>query len=112
MRLGLIAVVLVLPLFGCGASIPVFHRTPIDMVVSVVSGRDCSIVNLDKGEQYCSPREPPLQRPVFCTRSLGVADCWADPENLPGHPREVADGPRRLTREQEKQRTHSWPGLW
>ena len=25
------------------------------------------------------------------------ADCWDDPAKLPGHPREIADGPRVLT---------------
>src|SRR5258707_269478 len=94
-----------------GASIPVFHRTPLDMVVSVVSGRDCSVVHLDKGEQYCHPKERPPAQPVFCTRSLGVVDCWEDPSLLPGRPREVADGPRSLTPEQEADRTKRWPGL-
>jgi hypothetical protein len=95
-----------------GASIPVFHRTPLDMAVSIASGRDCSVVNLDRGEQYCRPREEAPARPAFCTRSLGVADCWQDPDKLLGHPREIADGPRTLTPEQEKQRTRWWPGLW
>jgi len=94
------------------ASIPVFHRTPVDLVVSAVTGRDCSVVHLDRGERYCYPREPAPEPPVFCTRSLGVADCWADPMNLPGHPREIADGPRALTVEQEMERTSRWPGLW
>lgn len=95
-----------------GASLPVFHRTPLDMAVSLASGRDCSVVNLDRGVRYCQPRELAPERPLFCTRSLGVPDCWASPEKLPGHPRQIADGPWRLTAEQEKQRTRWWPGLW
>ena len=95
-----------------GASVPVFGRTPVDMVVSVASGRDCSVVNLDKRERYCRTREKPPETPVFCTRSLGVVDCWEDPALLPGNPREVADGPRALTPEQERERTRRWPGLW
>jgi hypothetical protein len=128
MRSGVLPLVLVLlVLSGCGphtpviaaalvvatgASIPVFHRTPVDMVVSAATGRDCSVVNLDRGERYCRPAERAPETPVFCTRSLGVADCWNDPAKLPGHPREIADGPRVLTVEQEDDRTRWWPGLW
>jgi hypothetical protein len=95
-----------------GASIVAFHRTPVDMAVSAATGRDCSAVYLDKGERYCRPKDQAPETPVFCTRSLGVADCWADPRKLPNHPREIADGPRSLTQEQEADRTKRWPGLW
>ena len=93
-----------------GAKLLIFHRTPFDMAVSAVSGRDCSVVYLDRLEAYCRPRELAPERPVFCTRSLGVPDCWADPAKLPDHPREIADGPRTLTPEQD--RAGRWPGLW
>jgi hypothetical protein len=126
MRVGLALSVLVPPLLlaGCGpvapvaagvvsgASIPVFGRSPVDMAVSAASGRDCSVVNLDKGEKYCRTREQPPETQPFCTRSLGVPDCWAEPDKLPGHPHQIADGPRALTAEQEKDRTKWWPGLW
>ena len=129
MRPSLIPTLLLLPLVltGCGTdaaieiplgvglavgSIAVFHRTPVDMVVSAVSGRDCSVVNLDKGARYCLAREPPPEPPVFCTRSLGVADCWEDGSRLPNRPREIADGPRTLTRDQERGRTRQGFGLW
>jgi hypothetical protein len=95
-----------------GASIPIFHRSPIDMAVTAATGRNCSVVWLDRGEAYCRPREPEPEPPEFCSRSLGVVDCWIDPEKLTDHPREVADGPRVLTREQERDRTRWLPGLW
>jgi hypothetical protein len=95
-----------------GASVPVFGRTPVDMVASGVSGRDCSVVHLDRGERYCRAAEKPPETPVFCTRSLGVPDCWNDPSLLPDTPHELADGPRTLTPEQEKDRTKRWPWLW
>jgi hypothetical protein len=41
-----------------------------------------------------------------------VPDCWKDPSKVPNNPREIADGPRELTPDQEKQRTAGWPGLW
>jgi hypothetical protein len=58
----------------------------------------------------CS-QEPPPPLPKFCTRSLGVVDCWADPTALSNQPHEVADGPRVLTPLQEADRTKRWPGL-
>jgi hypothetical protein len=99
-------------LLASGASLPVFHRTPLDMLVSAASGRDCSVVHLDRVERYCHPKERPPEQPVFCTRSLGVADCWEDPSHLPNKPREIADGPRSLTPDQDADRKKRWPGLW
>jgi hypothetical protein len=128
MRTAFTLSVLVLPLIvtGCGPEAPVaagavalagagsvllFQRTPIDMAVSVVTGRDCSVVHLDRREGYCRPKELAPETPVFCTRSLGVPDCWEEPSKVPNHPRELADGPRALTPAQESARTSRWLGL-
>jgi len=89
-------------------SIAVFGRTPVDAVVSLVSGRDCSVVRLEKHQSYCRSEEPIPEEPVFCTRSLGRVDCWKDPAALPGKPTGVADGPVALTPAQEKDRTKGW----
>jgi hypothetical protein len=94
------------------ASVTVFGRGVGDMAVSALSGRDCSIVHLDAGQTWCRPPEPPPSQPRYCTRSLGVVDCWADPAMLPGHPPEVADGPRTLTAAQERNRTAPWLSKW
>ena len=123
MRPGRFPLVLIplLLLAGCGVevvagaavgSIAIFHRSPLDMAVSAATGRDCSVVYLDKGERYCRPKDLPPEPPLFCSRSLGVPDCWADPAKLPNTPKEIADGPRALTPEQEADRTKWWPGLW
>ena len=120
------ALCLILLLAGCGftpeqiltgvggglvGSIAVMHRSPFDAVYSVVAGKDCSVVRLDEGKSYCRPVEPLPEPPSYCTRSLGVADCWRDPAALPDHPAELADGPRVLTPEQEADRTRRWPNL-
>ena len=94
------------------ASIPIFHRSPLDMLVSAASGRDCSVVNLDNRERYCRPRDRAPTTPEFCTRSLGTPDCWEDPSTLPTHPHDIADGPRTLTEDQEADQTKVWPWLW
>ena len=93
------------------ASVVVFGRAIPDLVVSAVSGRDCSVVRLDQGKSYCRPEEPPPPVPPYCTHSLGVVDCWVNPEAFTNPPPEVADGPRTLTPAQEANRTHRWPSL-
>jgi hypothetical protein len=92
------------------ASIAVLGRGVGDVVVSGVTGKDCSVVRLEQGKTYCKPQQPPPRPPPYCTRTLGSIECWSNPEALPGPPREVADGPRALTAEQEADRTKRWPG--
>ncbi len=93
------------------AAIPVVHRDVFDVVWSTLTGRDCSIVRLDRGQSYCRPIEPPPAPPPYCTRSLGNVDCWRDPAAVSNLGPEVADGPRSLTPAQEYDRTRRWPPL-
>ena len=90
------------------ASVAVLQRSPIDLGVSLVTGKDCSIVRLDRGQTYCAPPVPATTRPQFCSRSLGQVDCWANPEAFTNRPTEVADQPVP-TAEQEKYRLARWP---
>ena len=53
------------------ATVTVFGRGVADIGVSAITGRDCSIVRLDKGQTYCAPRYLGPDEPAFCTRSLG-----------------------------------------
>ncbi len=93
-------------------SVVVIGRTPVDAAVSLASGRDCSIVRLDRGQSYCRPVEPSPAPPPYCTRSLGRVDCWREPPLALPLQRGVADGPTALTAEQEAHRTRRWPGLF
>lgn len=90
------------------ASIVVFGRGIPDLAISAISGRDCSIVRLDRGLTYCAPRDGAGPPEPFCTRSLGVVDCWADPAALPALQREVLDRPGP-TAAQERYRRAPWP---
>jgi hypothetical protein len=90
-------------------SVAVIGRTPIDALVSVVSGKDCSAVRLEQGKSYCRPTEPLPDAPSYCTRSLGVVDCWRDPSAVVDLAPEVADGPRVLNAAQEANRIRRWP---
>ena len=93
-------------------SIAVIGRTPVDAVVSVVSGRDCSVVRLDRGLGYCRPEEAPPVAAPYCTQSLGRVDCWRQPPLAIPLRQGVADGPQALNAAQEANRTRRWPGLW
>ncbi len=95
---------------GTGASLVAIQRTPVDAVVSLVTGRDCSIARMER-EAYCR-EDPPPRPPPYCTRSLGMADCWTRPDPFGMSQRELADGPRELTPAQEANRTRRWPGLF
>ncbi len=80
-------------LFVNGGSIMLIGRTPADVVVSAITGSDCSVVHIDSGQPYCRTDIPPALQP-FCTRSLGTVDCWTNgpPPQTPAQ-RQVADSP-------------------
>ena len=92
-------------------SVAAIGRTPVDAAASLATGRDCSVVRLDRGLGYCRPVEPPPAPPPYCTRSLGRVDCWREPPLALPVQRGVADGPAALTAEQEAHRTRRW-GFW
>lgn len=100
----------VVPVAGAfGADVAILHRTVLDTIYSALTGRDCSMVRLDRGESYCKPVDPPVPPIPYCTRSLAGVDCWAHPELMPGIPAQVAQGPHELTREQDRIRLARWP---
>ena len=90
------------------ASVVVFGRGVVDIGVSAVTGRDCSIVRLDRRQTYCAPRDTPFDPGPICTRSLGVVDCWSDPADLPPMSHTVGDTPVPNVA-QERYRRARWP---
>lgn len=93
-----------LPLAGCAdalgpavavnaGSLMVIGRTVPDAVVTLATGRDCSIANLDRWEPYCRPSVEATAPPALCTRSLGAVDCWEPAQLGPVPLRTIADGP-------------------
>lgn len=106
---GCVAATVIPVVAGVGADIAIFHRSLPDMLYSAVTGRDCSVVRLDRNESYCRPVDPPVAPAPYCTRSLAGIDCWAHPEQIPGIPMQVAQGPWTLTPEQERLRLARWP---
>ena len=92
------------------ASVTLVGRSVPDILVSGVTGRDCSIVRIDRGLSYCGPRQEAPGPPPYCTRSIGSVDCWVTrPASIPMQ-RGVVDGPASLNPAQEADRTAWWPG--
>ena len=90
------------------ATVTVFGRGIVDIGVSAVSGRDCSVVRLDKGQTYCAPRIEVARPQPYCTRTLGTVSCWDDPRLLPRPQPEVGDTPP-ATEDQLRYRAARWP---
>ena len=90
------------------ASVTVLGRGLGDVGVSAITGRDCSVVRLDTGKTYCAPRvDTPAPQP-FCTRTIGVVNCWADPYLVPQSQHGVAESPPP-TEDQLRYRSARWP---
>jgi hypothetical protein len=102
------APLLAIPAAVEAVSLRAFGRTTGDALVSLVTGEDCSIARIGRGEAYCG-QDPAPAPPPLCTRSLGAVDCWTvPPPALPPY-RGVADGPATLSPAQENDRI-GWTG--
>lgn len=88
------------------ASVVVFGRGVGDIGVSAITGRDCSIVRLDRGLTYCADTSSPVPARL-CTRTLATVDCWTETAAPPGR-RTVADAPEP-TAAQARYRAAPWP---
>jgi hypothetical protein len=85
------------------------HRTVPDAVISLLSGKDCSMVRLDENKSYCRAPHPIPPPPPYCTRTLGDVTCWRDPQDLPDHAPQVAEGAQTLSSAQLANRDRRWP---
>ncbi len=94
------------------ASVSVFHRDIVDFVVSAVTDEDCSIVHIDRNQRYCRPPDPPSAPPLYCTRTIGVPNCWASPTLFRDPPPGLAGGPWALTPQQEADRNSPFSPFW
>ena len=60
------------------------EKTIMDHVISLSSGKDCSAVNLEKGQYYCAEDEPTINQEIFCYNTLGSVTCYAKPDPYKG----------------------------
>lgn len=102
------APLLAIPAAVEAVSLRALGRTTGDALVSLVTGEDCSIARIGRGEAYCGRDDAPAPPPM-CTRSLGSVDCWTVPPAAYPPYRGVADGPASLTEAQENNRI-GWAG--
>jgi hypothetical protein len=73
------------------ASYAVLQRGVFDTIYSLVTGKDCSVLNIERRGEYC--RSEPVAEPIaFCTRTIGAVDCWTV-ANPYGPQRAVTDIP-------------------
>ena len=110
-----------LPLAGCAVTpdaagtavrepaAATIHRSPLDTVCSLFTGRGCSVVRPNQGNADCRSAAAKPETSTFCTRTLGSVNCWQDPDTVPGHPHGLADSPAALTPEQEADRLRISP---
>ncbi len=97
------APLLAIPAAVEAVSLRAFGRTTGDSIVSLVTGEDCSIARIGRGEAYCGRDDAPPPQPM-CTRSLGSVDCWTVPPAAWPAYRGVANGPSSLSEAQENNR--------
>lgn len=88
---------------GCVAAVgagtvALTDKTPVDHVVSLVSGKDCSLVRRQRGLAYCVEDEITLPVRVHCYPTLGEVNCYAAPDPFPGSQRQLgSDQPTTVT---------------
>jgi hypothetical protein len=88
------AIMLCLMAGGCVAAIgastvAATDKTPVDHLVSLVTGKDCSVIRQNRGLTYCVEDEvTPLVR-VHCYPTLGEVSCYDEPDPFPGGQREL-----------------------
>lgn len=64
-----------------GAVIVGTQKTMADHVVSVASGKDCSLVRIERGQTYCKEDEVAGPRPnLYCYRELAGVSCYNEPD--------------------------------
>lgn len=70
--------------------IGVQHTAP-DLVASLLTGQDCSVVNIELQKPWCRPPEPAPPPAPYCTHTLADVECHNAPatESRPG----IVDAP-------------------
>ena len=63
-----------------GAVVVGSDKTMIDHVVSLASGKDCSLVRKERGMTYCKEDEVIPRPEVYCYRELAKVTCYDKPD--------------------------------
>lgn len=60
-------------------------KTPIDHIASWIKGRECSVLNIERGEEYCEPKfkEEYVMPIEYCYYGFGnIVECFNRPDPL------------------------------
>ncbi len=63
-----------------GAVVIGSDKTMIDHVISMASGKDCSLVRKERGMTYCKEDEVVPRPEVYCYRELAKVTCYDKPD--------------------------------
>ena len=64
-----------------GAVVIGTDKTIEDHIMSMSSGKNCSIVRKEKGLTYCEEDEPEINHNLFCYKTLGSVTCYDRPDS-------------------------------
>jgi len=70
-----------------GAFVVGSDKTMEDHVLSLASGKNCSIVRKEKGLTYCEEDELKIKQNLYCYRTLANVTCYDRPDTNPGRKR-------------------------
>lgn len=63
-----------------GVSVIATEKTMEDHVISLASGKNCSVVRLERGMTYCEEDEVIPKPEVYCYQELGDVTCYEAPD--------------------------------
>ncbi len=66
-------------------------KTVVDHIVSLSSGKNCSLIRLEKGQYYCEEDEPKVQQNIYCYNTLGSVTCYTKPDPFDGRQHKVGE---------------------
>lgn len=100
----LMAVVSLLALSACeailgaeGVTTLATGKTMSDHVVSVVSGKNCSSVRANNGQNFCVEDDVPPPQNIYCYPTLGSVTCYDRPDPHKGRYRTLGDNDTSLS---------------
>ena len=64
-----------------GAVVIGTDKTIEDHIMSLTSGKNCSVVRKEKGLTYCEEDEPIINQNIFCYKTLGSVTCYDRPDS-------------------------------
>ena len=80
-------------------TLPQTKKTPIDLIVSNITDRDCSIVGYEQTGRYCKDAQRKEVQHIYCIKTLGDVECHHKNDPYYGGERKLASAPPVYTGE-------------